>query len=394
MARTMLSTPIALVIPIAVMISTVSPAPLRRVCTTVADCNNGGKCVDGRCRCDAVWEGPTCDALRFEPGPGPEDIGLQNRVNTWGGSVVKAVEGGHTVYHMYASAFPNATLDDWVTKSQVAHAVSRTGVMGPYEYQGIVLPPRGGHYWDASNCHNPTVHKFDDDYVIFYIGMDYKDHRHEPSPFDPWQAIGAASSKSPYGPWTRLDMPLLVPTVDWECYPDCGVSNPAVARVADGSFVMIFRGNGDQGVGIAAAPHWYGPWTLQNGKKSIFPLPDVVGLEDAYLWNDPTRDGCHIVLHQQAQGATNIGAHAFTTDPACVSNWTLSSPRPSHAYSTNVTWSSGKTTTYIRRERPQLLFDEAGHPTHMFSAVQAVNNTKQPTRSHTIVVPLSTPQTP
>eukprot|EP00756_Hemistasia_phaeocysticola_P059564 Hpha_TRINITY_DN3636_c0_g1::TRINITY_DN3636_c0_g1_i1::g.939::m.939 len=290
---------------------------------------------------------------------------------------------------MFAAAFPNASLDHWTTKSVVAHAVSRTGPVGPYEYQGVILGPRSGtHYWDASNCHNPTVHKIGEEYVIFYIGMDYTDHPYG-GQGDPWQAIGAAYSTSPYGPWNRTDKPLLVSTLSWECHPECGVSNPAVTVLSDGSLVMVYRGNSDRGVGVATAPHWRGPWTKANNKTSIFPPDVVVGLEDAYIWRNPTRPGCQMVLHQEEQGGANVGAHAYTLDATCTTGWVLSQPRPSHAYSLNVTWASGEFTTMVRRERPQMIFDEEGYPTHLFSAVQPDNT--RPTKTHTIVVPLGAP---
>eukprot|EP01063_Lacrimia_lanifica_P031955 TRINITY_DN537_c0_g2_i1.p1 TRINITY_DN537_c0_g2~~TRINITY_DN537_c0_g2_i1.p1 ORF type:complete len:386 (+),score=102.07 TRINITY_DN537_c0_g2_i1:43-1200(+) len=357
-------------------------------CQTVSDCNNAGRCYNGKCLCDPTWTGETCDALNQLPGPGPDGIGLHietpEHLDTWGGSVMTERVNDTFHYHMYASAFPNATLNDWINKSVAVHAVSKTGPLGPYIYQGVVLGPRGDHFWDASNVHNPHVQKIGNEYVIFYIGMDYTDHPHTMKG-DPWQAIGAAYSTSPYGPWTRLEEPLLTATRGWACVKYCGVSNPAVAVVADGTVVMIFRGNGDRGVGIATAKTWRGPWTLGNNGASIFPPGEVEGLEDGYIWSDPDRDGCHMVLHQHGPLA-NVGAHAFTTDRTCTKGWTLSQPRPSHAYSNEVRWASGNTTNFFRRERPQLIFDQAGYPTHLFNAVQV--DPSQPTKSFTIGVPL------
>jgi hypothetical protein len=92
---------------------------------------------------------------------------------------------------MFASYFENASLASWETKSVVVHATA-TMVQGPYQIQEVVLRPRkagdasagdaligdasadsgaSAPLWDSLDCHNPTVHKIGDEYVIFYIGV-------------------------------------------------------------------------------------------------------------------------------------------------------------------------------------------------------------------------------
>lgn len=105
--------------------------------------------------------------------------------------------------------------------------------------------------------------------------------------------------------------------------------------MADGSVLMFYRGNNDRGVGVASASSWRGPYTRRNNATSIFQGSVVVGLEDMYVFENPPstgRKGCHMVLHQECAGVENLGAHAFTEDPTCTTNWVLSEPRPSHAY--------------------------------------------------------------
>ena len=112
---------------------------------------------------------------------------------------------------------------------------------------------KGTGLWDSKDCHNPTVHKIGDEYVVFYIGVgqpasdgnvvradvvsdgNVVSNRLKHSMADLPQSIGAAYSASPDGPWIRMDQPLLKPEEVWECggnpEPNCGVSNPAVSEL-------------------------------------------------------------------------------------------------------------------------------------------------------------------
>lgn len=196
--------------------------------------------------------------------------------------------------------------------------------------------------------------------------------------FDKAQSIGAAFAPSPEGPWTRLKQPLLTATEAWECGggPDCGVSNPAVLVRPDGKLNLFYRGNQDRGVGVATSDGaWRGPWTKSYESvhsNGIFRGNTVIGLEDLYVWTNPKetgRPGCHMVLHQEEAGIENLGAHAFTEDPTCISGWQLSTPRPSHAYGPEFQWQNGSVTKFASRERPQVVLNEAGWPTHLSNGV-------------------------
>ena len=76
-----------------------------------------------------------------------------------------------------------------------------------------------------------------------------------------------------------------------------------------------------------------------------------------------------MVLHQEEAGIENLGAHAFTEDPTCVSGWQLSSPRPSRAYGPEFAWQNGSVTKFASRERPQVVLNEWGWPTHLSNGV-------------------------
>jgi hypothetical protein len=208
-------------------------------------CNNAGVCdaASMACACDPTWRGPTCAELSLLPAQSKGN-GLHNHsMNTWGGSIIPAVAANatstttdHVTHHMFASWFENSTLANWETRSVVVHAVSTTGAQGPYRPTDVVLAPRHDPaLWDALDCHNPTVHRIGDEYVIFYIGVGVQasgsaagnasapatggmHHRgRRPLGQDLPQVIGAAFSASLDGPWTRMPQPLLRPTEAWEC---------------------------------------------------------------------------------------------------------------------------------------------------------------------------------
>lgn len=89
-------------------------------------------------------------------------------------------------------------MSGWINCSEIAHAVANKPE-GPYEYVSTVLSPRGAGYWDATTCHNPSIHFVDGKYALFFLGnsngkMDTK-------------RIGLATADSLYGPWTRPDEP-------------------------------------------------------------------------------------------------------------------------------------------------------------------------------------------
>eukprot|EP00040_Diaphanoeca_grandis_P035081 m.219607 g.219607 ORF g.219607 m.219607 type:complete len:572 (-) comp33297_c0_seq5:94-1809(-) len=404
-------------------------------------CNNAGVCINGSCVCDPTWRGATCSELALLPAQS-QGNGLQSPTqNTWGGSVIhvpnsapitsnktttQGIDGG---FHMFASMFVNATLASWETNSVVVHATS-TFVQGPYAIQSTILPPRrGSQFWDSQDCHNPTVHKIGNEYVIFYIGVggdsgsgsggsgrkrrsaqeqqrpqskqrqrQQPQQRHANHPnTDLPQVIGAAFSESASGPWARTDQPLLTPSEPWECGGTsvCGVSNPAIVQLANGTVLMFYRGNNDRGLGVASAPSWRGPYTKQNNGSSLISGDVVIGLEDMYVFqNAPSsgRKGCHMILHQEEAGTENLGAHAFTHAEDCTIGWQLTSPRPSRAYGPEFSWDNGSVTSFASRERPQLVFDPITNLPSFLS--NGIVTTSWAGATHTLVAPINTTTTP
>jgi len=76
----------------------------------------------------------------------------------WCGTLVKS-HLDHK-YHLFYSRWPRKYgMSAWVTRSEVAHAVSDSP-FGPFAFKDIALPVRGKDYWDGLVTHNPTVHYY------------------------------------------------------------------------------------------------------------------------------------------------------------------------------------------------------------------------------------------
>ena len=73
------------------------------------------------------------------------------------------------------------------------------------------------------------------------------------------------------------------------------------------------------------------------------------------------------------------GGHAYSRDGLVWSAWT-------RCYNTSVLLTNGQVVETNRRERPKLLFDDEGYPTHLY------NGAIWPKETYTIVAPLNVPR--
>ena len=103
--------------------------------------------------------------------PVPQDSGFKMEGYwVWGGSLIKV----NSTYHLFASRWPkgNEFPEIYRQNSEIVRATSKT-ILGPYEFQEVVIGERDRSYWDSNMAHNPTIHKIGDAYVLFYIGSDF-----------------------------------------------------------------------------------------------------------------------------------------------------------------------------------------------------------------------------
>lgn len=311
----------------------------------------------------------------------------------WCGSVIRGEDGR---YHMFASRWPKS-LPFWAgytVASEVVRAAADTPA-GPYEFQEVVLPARGAEFWDGRMTHNPTIHRFGDTYLLFYIGSTYdgpvpsaEELARDPSiAHESWSriCIGLATSVSITGPWERRGGPILAQSrSSWET----GIAaNPAPCVHDDGSVLLIYRtsAGGRLALGAARADRFDGPYRRIAGPVCVF--NDTDRLEDPFIWQS---EGRYEMLAKDMTGGLtgekHAGVHALMEDGV---NWRLA-PNP-RAYSRTVAWSDGTQTTLGCLERPQLLIED-GVPTWLFlAAADGPGGFHNAANTWNLAVPLRSP---
>ena len=161
----------------------------------------------------------------------------------WGATPIKGEDGK---YHLYYSRWKKEHgFEAWVSHSEIAHAVC-DNLFGPYKHHDVALEGRGAEFWDGHTTHNPTIHKFENKYYLYYMG-----NRGDRVPTEGlnWshrnaQRIGVAVSESPYGPWKRFDTPLIDASADSTASDALAVNNPSVLQRPDGKFLMVYKAIG------------------------------------------------------------------------------------------------------------------------------------------------------
>lgn len=301
----------------------------------------------------------------------------------WCGSVIKGEDGR---YHMFASRWPKALPfhPGWGMASEIVRAVSDTPE-GPYTFAEVVLGARGAGWWDGRSTHNPSIHKVNDTYVLFYIGItnpffDVPGERltHYSSEWIAARAtkrIGIATSKSVFGPWKRPD----TPTIDVRAgyFDNFFVSNPAPCIKPDGSCLLVYKtrtyreppydkADGDMfssmKLGVMSAPHYSGPYTRLTDVP-LFDGDDATGgVLHPFIWY--TKEGYAMIAKDWKGTYTgDTGSMVYAKSPDGV-HWEIDS-RP--ACSRNILWSDGVRRTMGNMDRPFLLFDN-DEATHLFVA--------------------------
>jgi hypothetical protein len=295
----------------------------------------------------------------------------------WGSSVARGDDG---LFHMFVSRWPQKLPfhPGWLVASEIVHATAKT-IEGPYEFRDVVLPARGPQFWDGRSTHNPKIVRRGNEWVLFYMGSthpfaDVADPQTLTldSPYTTVarsnKRIGVAVAKSPFGPWVRRDAPVLATKPD--TFYSFLTSNPAPFIEKNGRTVLVFKGrshkqsfpfHGDMSIGVARAPHYLGPYTVEP--EPIFAVDRVGEVEDPFIWKDKT--GFHMLAKDQRGGITgekHAGLLAHSRDGV---KWTVD-PAPK-AYSKAVSWSDGKTFTMGQLERAFGFIDN-GALTHLFFA--------------------------
>ncbi|AHF91510.1 glycosyl hydrolase family 43 [Opitutaceae bacterium TAV5] len=295
----------------------------------------------------------------------------------WCPSVIRGPEGR---WHMFASRWP-AWLPmhpGWLTHSEVMRATA-DNPEGPYAFAEVVLPARGPEYWDGRATHNPTIRFHGGRYYLFYTGITWPlpppKPGETPGTRDPLcivaraaKRVGVAWADSLEGPWHRSEQPLL-PTRPGTFYSFL-TSNPAPWIMPDGRVMMLFksreyRANGshsDMHIGLAEADSPASPFRVV-GDGPVF---DEFGeVEDPFFWHDG--EVFHAVAKDMSgtlAGQPGAGVHAVSDDGR---RWRPGTPQV--AWRKEIVRAGGVREQIGSLERPFLLMNEAGIPTHLCAAV-------------------------
>lgn len=295
----------------------------------------------------------------------------------WCGSVIKAEDNK---YHMFASRWEKKypMHPGWLLASEIVRAVSDTPE-GPYRFEEVVLPMRGAQYWDGRATHNPHIKKIGDTYVLYYMGTTHPfqelENCTELTIDDPRvivarsnKRVGIATSKSIYGPWTRLNEPILSTRPDF--FDSFLISNPAPVIKPDGKIAIIYKSrfykgdltikylHGDMQFGLAECDTYDGKYKHVSDK----PIFDFV-LEDPFIWE--SQDVYHMIAKDMTgEVCGELGGGIYATSLTC-KDWELH--KGVLSYSRNVLWDDGIVREMGSLERPFILFED-GKPTHMFFA--------------------------
>lgn len=297
----------------------------------------------------------------------------------WDCSVIKA----QGQYHMFSSRWKKELGFgvNWVFNSEIIHSVSDTPE-GPYVFKNVVLPARGKEYFDGMNTHNTCIKEYKGKYYLYYMGTTYNDERPKVGEIitnerylEVWnnKRIGLAVSDDINGEFKRMDTPILNPRSNnfWDCTV---TTNPSVAIMLDGKTYMIYKSRKSEKhpmqLGVAVADKPNGEFKRLSDEPAIKIGNPPMQIEDPFLWYDNNKNRfCLLAKDCPEIGEMGItdewGAGIYAESNDCKIFNLSDSPK---AYSRNILWNNGKKETVCNLERPSLLFDENGNPTHLFCA--------------------------
>lgn len=209
--------------------------------------------------------------------------------STWDGNLFKEGDTYYLIYSRWKSQG-----GDWLVTSEICIAESKS-LKGPFKHKQVLLKGRGKPHWDELNAHNPKLKKFKDKYYLYYISSRSGETR---SHIRDSQRIGVAISNSLFGPYKRLNQPIVTPEKPVHNI----VVNPGIALGPKNRFVMILKGDkapkkptdsmGQRVQGIALSRNPAGPFKIQ-------PKLAVSGIdtEDASIWYDKARRCFFAIYH-------------------------------------------------------------------------------------------------
>ena len=297
----------------------------------------------------------------------------------WDCSVIQS--GGK--YHMFSSRWKKELGFgwNWLFHSEIIHSVADKPE-GPYIFQNVVLPRRGRQYFDGMNTHNTCIREHNGKFYLYYMGCTYgvDEPKHATDipmelAWEVWnkKRIGLAVADDINGEFVRRDTPLLEPR---DCrYWDCSITtNPMVAILPTGKTYMVYKSKRGHGkplqLGIAVADTPEGPFERLSDEPIFQFDNDACDVEDPFIWYDNVRQKfCFIAKDDVKNGVKGVTAewgNGFYAESVDCKDVEI--PQNPTVYTRTVKWADGRVTKQCNLERPSLLFNDQGEPTHIFCA--------------------------
>jgi hypothetical protein len=340
------------------------PPPSNGSCATDLDCSLSGTCSAGVCACYAPWTAALdCSALKFLPSPVQRGYPpAAHNETTWGGSIALDPVGG--LYHMYVAEMMNeCPLSTWGQNSRCTHAVSATPE-GPYAFADVAV---------TNWCHNPAiVLKTQPDgsqlWVLFHIGDGSGGSTQNCSQSE---VLADASSEAAAVPTAGSTLHVAAspngPFTPAQPLPSC--NNPAPFLHKNGTMYCVCDGFELYRTEDVQAQPW-----VHVTHIAATGTPISGNYEDPFFFIDP-RGQWHIIYHVYRTGGASahnctpgedgavVSGHYFSPDGL---TWHTS---PTMPYINVVDLADGTSQLLTTRERPKMIFNAAGDPTHLSNGV-------------------------
>eukprot|EP00993_Chasmostoma_nieuportense_P000811 NODE_1744_length_1393_cov_28.575829_g1656_i0.p1 GENE.NODE_1744_length_1393_cov_28.575829_g1656_i0~~NODE_1744_length_1393_cov_28.575829_g1656_i0.p1 ORF type:complete len:429 (+),score=56.39 NODE_1744_length_1393_cov_28.575829_g1656_i0:3-1289(+) len=329
-------------------------------------CSLNGECVNKECRCDRGWTGPVCGRLIL--GAVAETEGYRPEgASSWGGSLIFA----NNTYYLFHTTLTNTSIRNWEKSSGMALATSDRPT-GPYKWHSWVRRPVQDQSFDGTTVRDPAVVWHQDRYLLYYVGLNCIVNEEECAQY---ASIGLLSSSNPLGPW-HSHGPILTPQGSgWEAN---ALFNPSVIVDVDGSMLLYYRGDDTNfnGVGVARAHSFEGPYVRENGGVAIFGKRPHIRQVDPFVWRDPR--GYHMLLSATNIARKSTGGLAYSADGI---RWRAVVMRP--AFTHELHFHQKGRLAFKQRMRPSFLLSN-NTPTHLITTVEELKGY----RTWTSIVPI------
>ena len=335
-----------------------------KACKTDENCSLNGLCVNEKCQCDPGFMGDSCAQLSLYGGGQIWPKKGSTNVSSWGYTAVTDTNGMvHSLVDVACG--DHGVLTSGAGGSFIAHLTSES-IEGEKTVKSMLSVPDsfGPHIWRANSK----------TYLIFRVN-----DIPQPGPKD----VCPGNSSLPYpGLYNSavIRPPFIKPMPPGNTQPDIWlaesedvasdswkvnsvyikgvgkthVSNPSVvySKKLD-RHVMAFRMNlAQEAIGIAISDSGSNATSYTYTSKI-----ECTACEDPFIWID-SRDNFHVLYHYGPHGG-----HAFSTE--ATKNYITS---PIDPFTLNVTYADGSHELFKRRERPEVIFENA-IPKYFISSV-------------------------